>query len=78
VRYQYFPLHDAMPDLYVTDEPDNQFELKAGKPGGEVSWQITGVRHDPYILKHPIIPEVEEGAEYGGAEGECLWPPACE
>jgi len=35
--------------------------LKGGAPHGKVSWQITGVRHDPYIVKHPIIPVINKG-----------------
>jgi hypothetical protein len=35
--------------------------LKGGKPGCKVSWQITGIRHDTSILKHPIITVVDKG-----------------
>jgi hypothetical protein len=77
-RYQYFALHDAMPYLYVTEVHDNKFEIKGGKPHGEVSWQITGIRQDPYILKHPITVEVPKGPGQPVKDGECVFPPACE
>jgi hypothetical protein len=35
--------------------------IAGGAPNGKVSWQVTGVRHDPFILDNPIIPEVEKG-----------------
>jgi hypothetical protein len=78
-RYQFFPLKEAMPDLYIkTEEHDNQFTIAGGTPGGTISWQITGVRHDPYIRANPIIPEVEKGPNQPVNKGECLYEPLCE
>jgi hypothetical protein len=77
-RYQFFAMYQAMPNLYTTEEHDNQFGLKGGKPGGEVSWQITGIRHDPYILKHPIIPEVMKGPGQLYNKGVCQFAPLCQ
>jgi hypothetical protein len=37
---------------------DNRFTIRTSAPGIEVSWQVTGVRSDPAILKHPF--KVEE------------------
>lgn len=37
---------------------DNTFTIKTDKPNVEVSWQITGIRKDPYAVAHPI--QVEE------------------
>jgi hypothetical protein len=51
VRYQFFAMDQAMPNLYIkVEEHDNHFTIGGSVPGGEISWQITGVRHDPYIL----------------------------
>ncbi len=78
VRYQFFPLHEAMPNLYIKEEEhDNQFTIGGGTPGGRVSWQITGIRHDPYILANPIIVEVWKGAGQLVEKGECLYEPLC-
>ena len=36
---------------------DNHFVIRTSDPGVEVSWQVTGIRDDPYARAHPI--EVE-------------------
>ena len=78
-RYQFFAIDQAMPNLYVkTEEHNNQFTIGGGVPGGKISWQITGVRHDPYILAHPIIVEVEKGPGQPVGKGKCLFEPLCE
>jgi hypothetical protein len=59
-----------------TQEHDNEFGIGGGVPGGEVSWQITGIRHDPYILANPIIPIVEKGQNALANQGQYLYPPA--
>src|SRR5207244_2867186 len=47
--------------VYVADEVhDNQFRIAGGRPGLKVSWQVTGIRHDPYALAHPIVVEEEK------------------
>jgi hypothetical protein len=78
-RYQFFPLNEPMPNLYIKREVAfNQFVIAGGAPHGSVSWQVSGVRHDPYILANPIIPEVEKGPEELLNKGECLHEPLCE
>jgi len=75
VRYQFFPMGEAMPNLYISqEEKNNQFAIAGGVPGGEVSWQITGIRHDPYILANPIIPEVEKGPGQPVDKGQYIFP----
>lgn len=77
-RYQYFPLDQSMPNLHVKEEvKNNQFVLGGGKPGGRVSWQITGIRHDPYIEANPVEVEVEKGPGELVDKGECLHEVAC-
>lgn len=79
VRYQFFALGQAMPDLHIKEEEkDNRFVIGGGMPGGKVSWQVTGVRHDPYILAHPIIVEVLKGPGQPVGRGECLFEPLCQ
>jgi glycine rich protein len=78
-RYQFFPLYHAMPNLYIKEEEhDNRFAIAGGVPGGQVSWQITGIRHDAYILANPIIVEVLKTGATPVKKSECLWPPLCQ
>jgi hypothetical protein len=63
---QYFirALDMPMPNLFVKREvDDNEFVVGGGESGGEISWMVTGIRHDPYILANPIIPEVEKSPD---------------
>ena len=77
-RYQFVALSQAMPNLHIkTPEHDNQFTIGGGVPGGTVSWQVTGIRHDPYIVANPILVEVEKGPGRLVDKGECIYPPAC-
>jgi hypothetical protein len=77
-RYQFFALYQAMPNLYIKEEEhDNHFTIGGGAPGGQVSWQITGIRHDPYILAHPIIVEVLKGLGQPVDKGKCIFEPLC-
>jgi hypothetical protein len=78
VRYQFSPLGQAMPNLYIKEEEQaNHFTIAGGVAGGKVYWQITGIRHDPYILKHPVINEVDKGPGKAAEKGTCLYEPAC-
>jgi hypothetical protein len=44
----------------------NQFEIKTDKPNVKVSWQITGVRKDPYANANRVVDVVEKtGKEKG-------------
>jgi hypothetical protein len=61
-RYQLKPIGQPMPELHVKDGIINgRLTVGGGKPGGRVSWQVTGTRKDPYITANPIIPEVRKG-----------------
>ncbi len=73
-RYQIKPISAAMPGLYVKSEvKDNQFTVSGGLAGAKISWQVTGIRHDPYILAHPIIPEVDKTDTTPVKKGEYLF-----
>ena len=80
---QYFirALDMPMPNLFLKREvKDNTFVIGGGSPGGEISWMVTGIRHDPYILANPIIPEVEKGPGQLVDKGEYVFEgnvPAC-
>ena len=54
-RYQLTPIGAAMPNLYIAQEiQNNRFKIAGGVPGMKVSWQVTGIRHDPYAEAHRI------------------------
>ncbi|TKK89561.1 hypothetical protein FDA94_09225 [Herbidospora galbida] len=66
-RYQLTPVGGPAPCLHVSRKlSGNSFAIAGGEPGSEVCWQVTGVRHDPYALAHPLVPETEKaGRELG-------------
>ncbi|HPW54356.1 MAG: hypothetical protein KA072_01360 [Thermoanaerobaculaceae bacterium] len=58
VRYQLTPIGAAAPELHVAEElRDNRFRIAGGLPGLKVSWQLTAVRSDRYMLEHPFAAE---------------------
>jgi len=57
-RYQLTPV-GQFAQAYVAEKvAGNHFVIKTSKPGVEVSWQVTGIRHDAYANQHRI--QVEE------------------
>ena len=66
-RYQLTSIGEPEPNLYIAQEVSgNRFKIAGGKPGGKVSWQVTGVRHDAYVRKHPFQAEREKTAAEQG------------
>ncbi len=65
-RYQLTCIGGYAP-IYIAEKiKNNKFKIAGGKNGLEVSWQVTGIRHDPYANKHRIKVEVEKtGKEKG-------------
>ncbi|HVI08066.1 MAG TPA: hypothetical protein VND65_07195 [Candidatus Binatia bacterium] len=60
-RYQLTSMGRSQPGLYVAREmAANRFQIAGGKPGGRVSWQVTGIRHDAYADAHRIPVEEEK------------------
>ncbi len=77
-RYQFFPLFKAMPNLFIKEEvTKNTFTIAGGTPFGQVSWQVSGIRHDPYIVANPIVVEVEKTEATEVKKGDCLHEPLC-
>ena len=66
-RYQLTAIGAPGPNLYVAEKVKaNRFKIAGGSPGMEVSWQVTGIRHDPYAEKNRIpVEENKTGAEKG-------------
>lgn len=76
-RYQLTAIGAAAPGLFIKEEiNNNRFKIAGGNPGQKVSWQVTGIRHDAYAIKHPIVVEEEKGKGSGFERGSYLSPDA--
>jgi hypothetical protein len=65
-RYQLTCIGGFAP-LYIDKEiSNNQFKIAGGKPGIKVSWQVTGIRHDPFAEANRIQVETAKKAEEQG------------
>ncbi|HEY3290678.1 MAG TPA: hypothetical protein VGK87_11175 [Anaerolineae bacterium] len=53
-QYQLTSIGAPGTGLYIAEEiKDNHFKIAGGTPGAKVSWQVTGVRNDPWAVQHP-------------------------
>ena len=60
-RYQLTSIGRPQPSLYIGKElAGNRFKIAGGKPGGKVSWQVTGIRHDAYANAYRIPTEEDK------------------
>jgi hypothetical protein len=66
-RYQLTAMGKAAPNLYVKQElVAGQFVIAGANAGQKVSWQVTGIRKDPWAKAHPIVAERDKlGPELG-------------
>ncbi len=65
--YQLTAIGAKAPGLFIAQEvKDNRFKIAGGVAGMKVSWQVTGIRHDPWAEKHRIQVEVEKPIEEKG------------
>ena len=66
-RYQLTPIGAPMPNLYIAQKiQGNRFKIAGGVPGKEVSWQVTGIRHDPFAERNRIPVEEDKPADERG------------
>lgn len=71
-RYQLTPVGAPAPGLHVAREiAGNSFKIAGGARGMKVSWQVTGVRKDPWALANPLKVEQKKSA---GERGHFLHP----
>jgi hypothetical protein len=65
-RYQLTCVGGFAP-VYIAEEiEDNRFKIAGGSPGLKVSWQVTGIRQDPWANAHRIqVEEWKPGIEIG-------------
>ena len=65
-RYQLTCIGGFAP-VYIAEEiTGNRFKIAGGTPGLKVSWQVTGIRRDPYANAHRIpVEEIKPNNESG-------------
>jgi len=65
-RYQLTCIGGFAP-IYIDKEiENNRFSIAGGKPNMKVSWQVTGIRHDPGAEQNrPLVEENKPAAERG-------------
>jgi hypothetical protein len=59
-RYQLTCVGAYAPVYVASKIAQNRFTIGGGKPGMEVSWQVTGTRHDKAAIEHPIPVEEDK------------------
>jgi len=60
-RYQLTAIGAPGPNLHIAERiVSNRFKIAGGSVGMEVSWQVTGVRRDPFAQAHRIEIEVDK------------------
>jgi len=72
-RYQLTVMGTFAQAIVYKKIANNRFVIKTDKPDVEVSWQVTGIRKDPYAEKNRVVPEV---AKTGDQIGKYLYPEA--
>lgn len=66
-RYQLTPIGAPAPNLHIAEKiRNNRFKIAGGRPGMEVSWMVTGIRHDPWAEKNRIQVEQEKAPHERG------------
>jgi hypothetical protein len=70
-RYQLTPIGQFAQAMVSKEIENNQFSIKTDKPHVEVSWQVTGIRQDPYANAHRIPVEQDKPAN---EKGKYLYP----
>ncbi len=67
-RYQLTAIGAPGPNLFIADEiAANRFRIAGGQPGGKVSWQVTGIRQDPFANAHRIPVEEDKPLDERGS-----------
>lgn len=65
-RYQLTTI-GGFAQVYIAEKvKGNRFKIAGGKAGMEVSWQVTGIRHDPYSEQHRTPVEEDKPQEERG------------
>ncbi len=65
-RYQLTVLGQFAQAIVASEMQDGKFTIRTDKPNVKVSWQVTGIRHDPYAVAHRTpIEEAKPASEQG-------------
>ena len=65
-RYQLTCIGGFAP-VYIAEKiSDKRFKIAGGKPGMEVSWQVTGIRRDAYADKNRVVVEENKSLQERG------------
>ncbi|MGB2696615.1 MAG: hypothetical protein WBD28_01995 [Candidatus Zixiibacteriota bacterium] len=72
-RYQLTCIGGFAPVYIAQKISGNQFTIAGGEPGMEVSWLVTGIRHDKFAEANRIQVEVDKPAD---EQGKYLHPQA--
>lgn len=73
-RYQLTVIGTFAQAIVLEKISGNQFKIKTDKPNVEVSWQVTGIRHDKFAEDKQTQVEQNKSA---ADKGKCLYAPAC-
>jgi hypothetical protein len=65
-RYQLTAIGQFAQAIVAEKIRDNCFVIRTDRPTVEVSWQVTGIRQDPYANLHRIQVEEDKSAEERG------------
>jgi hypothetical protein len=65
-RYQLTVIGEFAQAIVAEEIQDNRFTIRTDKPNIKVSWQATGIRHDPYAEQNRIpVEEAKPASEHG-------------
>jgi len=70
-RYQLTVIGQFAQAMVAEEIKENQFRIQTDQPGVKVSWQVTGIRHDPFAEAYRIPVEEEKT---GDERGRYLYP----
>jgi len=65
-RYQLTCIGGFAPVFIAEEIRDNAFKIAGGRPETKVSWQVTGIRQDPYAMAHRIPVEQDKPEQERG------------
>ncbi|UTW63348.1 hypothetical protein KFE98_04095 [bacterium SCSIO 12741] len=65
-RYQLTPIGQFAQCIVKEEISGNQFIIQTDQPNVKVSWQVTGIRNDPYAQQNRIVPVQDKNAEERG------------
>ena len=66
LRYQLTVIGQFAQAIVTQEVRNNQFTIKTDQPQTKVSWQVTGVRRDPWAVANRIAVDKEKNAEERG------------